>query len=110
MAKFVITKRVNGQFQFALMSDNDEILLTSESYTTKQGCENGIASVRTNGQNDNNYDCKNTLGGKTYFNLRGANMQIIGISQMYERDEDRDKGIAFVKSYAPDATIEEEVL
>jgi uncharacterized protein len=106
MAKFIIITRVNGQFQFVLTTDNDEVILTSESYTTKQSCENTIESVRINAQSDNNYDSKNTVSGKAYFNLRGANMQMIGTSQMYENDEARDIGIIAVKANAPSATIE----
>ena len=35
MGKFVITKRVNGEYQFNLKAGNDEIILTSEGYNQK---------------------------------------------------------------------------
>lgn len=47
-AKFVIKKDKKGQFRFNLKAGNGEIIATSESYTTKAGCKNGIASVQKN--------------------------------------------------------------
>jgi len=46
--KFEIKKRKDGQYMFNLKAVNGEIIATSEGYTTKQACLNGIASVRKN--------------------------------------------------------------
>lgn len=46
MGKFVITTRKNGEFQFNLKATNGQIILTSEGYTTKAACLNGVESVR----------------------------------------------------------------
>jgi uncharacterized protein YegP (UPF0339 family) len=46
--KFEIKKRTNGEFMFNLKAGNGEIIATSEGYTTKYGCENGIESVKSN--------------------------------------------------------------
>lgn len=110
MGKFVITKRSNGEFQFNLNASNGQTILTSEGYSSKAGCENGIGSVRTNSQDDGKYDRKTSSNGKYYFNLKAANGQIIGSSQMYETESSRDNGIASVKTNAPDATIEDNTL
>ena len=50
MGKFVITKRTNGEFQFNLKAGNGQTILSSEGYSTKSACENGIESVRKNSQ------------------------------------------------------------
>ena len=50
MAKFKITKRTNGEFQFNLKATNGQVILTSEGYSSKAGCNNGIDSVKTNAQ------------------------------------------------------------
>ena len=39
---FEIRTRSDGQFMFNLKADNHEIILTSEAYTTKAACMNGI--------------------------------------------------------------------
>nr|WP_276899570.1 YegP family protein [Pedobacter kyonggii] len=48
MGKFVITKRSNGEFQFNLKASNGQTILTSEGYSAKSSCENGIESVKKN--------------------------------------------------------------
>lgn len=47
-AKFEINKDKSGQFRFNLKAGNGEIIASSEAYTTKAGCQNGIESVKKN--------------------------------------------------------------
>jgi len=105
MGKFEITKRKNDEFQFNLKAGNGQIILTSEGYTSKAGCNNGIESVRTNSQDDNRFKRLEAKNGKPYFNLTATNGQIIGTSEMYESTSSRDNGIESVKTNAPDAEI-----
>lgn len=107
MGKFVISKDSKGEFRFKLKAGNGEVILGSEGYTSRSGCDNGIESVRTNSQIDDRFEKKTSTNGKHYFNLKAANGQIIGSSEMYESSSGRDGGIASVKSNAPKATIEE---
>ena len=46
--KFIIRKSSNGQFYFNLYATNYQVIATSEMYATKDGCKNGINSVKTN--------------------------------------------------------------
>ena len=46
--KFIIRKSKDNQFYFVLKAPNNETIATSEMYKSKQACENGIQSVRTN--------------------------------------------------------------
>ena len=48
MGKFVITVRKNGEFQFNLKASNGQVVLSSEGYTKKESCLNGIESVKKN--------------------------------------------------------------
>ena len=107
MGKFVMTTRKNGEFQFNLKAGNGEIILSSEGYTAKASCLNGIESVRKNAPDDNRYERKEAKNGKFFFNLKAANGQIIGTSEMYETAAGRDKGIESVKRNAADATVED---
>ena len=110
MGKFVITKRTNGEFQFSLKAGNGQTILSSEGYSTKANCENGIGSVRTNSKDDNRFDRKTSTSGKQYFNLNASNGQIIGTSEMYESDGSRESGIESVKANAADATIDDQAV
>lgn len=109
MGKFVITKRKNDEFQFVLQAGNGQTILTSEGYSAKAGCENGIESVKTNSQDDSKFDRQTAKNGKPYFNLKAANGQIIGTSQLYESESGRDAGIESVKTNAATATTEEQL-
>ena len=41
-----------GEYRFRLKAKNGEIILTSEGYTAKAGCENGIESVKKNADSE----------------------------------------------------------
>lgn len=107
MGKFVISKRTNGEFQFNLKADNNQVILTSEGYTTRAACDNGIESVRKNATDDARYERKRSTNDKYYFNLKATNGQVIGTSEMYESSAAMENGIASVSKNAPNATVEE---
>lgn len=108
MGKFVISKRKNGEFQFNLKASNGQVILASEGYTTKAACKNGIESVMKNSTDDKRFDRKKSKNGKSYFNLKAGNGQIIGTSEMYETEKAMENGIASVGKNAPDAKVEDE--
>ncbi|WP_257670159.1 YegP family protein [Parapedobacter tibetensis] len=108
MGKFVIKTRKNGEFQFVLKAGNGEVILTSEGYTTKAACENGVASVKKNATDDSRYERKTAKNGSPFFNLKASNGQIIGTSEMYSATSGMENGIASVKKNAPDAVIVDE--
>ena len=58
MSKFSITTSANGEYRFNLKASNGETILTSEGYSSKAGCQNGIESVKRNSQDDSRYDRK----------------------------------------------------
>ena len=41
-------KDTAGKFRFRLRASNREIIAVSEAYESKDGCKNGIASVKEN--------------------------------------------------------------
>lgn len=110
MGKFVITQRKDDDYQFNLKAGNGQVILTSQGYSAKASCLNGIESVRTNSADDARFDRKTSDSGKPYFTLKASNGQVIGTSQMYESEASRDNGIESVKSNAPDATVDDETL
>jgi uncharacterized protein len=104
--KFEISKRKNGEFQFNLKASNGQVILTSEGYSTLQGCENGIESVRKNAQSEANFDKKVAKDGSPYFLLMAKNGESIGKSEMYKSASSRDKGIRSVMANAADAKVQ----
>lgn len=106
-AKFTLKRSSDGQFYFNLKAGNGEIILSSETYHSKAGAENGIQSVRTNAPVDSRYERKAASNGQPYFVLKAANGEPIGRSETYSSTGAMEHGIASVKSNAPGAPVED---
>ena len=98
---FEIKKTTNGKFMFNLKAANDEVILTSQTYESKQAAEEGINSVKVNAPIDARYEDKKGTDGKPYFVLQAANKLVIGRSEMYTSHEGLQKGMASVKRNGP---------
>lgn len=95
------------QYMFNLKGGNGEIVLTSERYTSKQGAERGIESVKTNAPTDARYERKVATNNQPYFVLKAGNGEVIGTSEQYSSNTARDNGITWVKTNAPGAPTKE---
>ncbi|RZO93791.1 MAG: DUF1508 domain-containing protein [Limnobacter sp.] len=104
---FELSKSSDGQFKFALKAGNHETILTSELYKTKAAAENGIESVQKNCGDAARYEKKVAANGKHHFNLKAANHQIIGSSQMYASEASCDGGIESVKTNGKSTTVKD---
>ena len=107
MTKFEVYNDKKGEFRFRLKAENGKNIIASEGYKTKAACLNGIESVRKNSQDDSKFERLESEGGKVYFNLKAANGQVVGTSQMYVSGETMETGIASVKENAPSAEMVE---
>ena len=104
---YELDKSSDGQYYFVLKAGNAEVILTSERYTTRPAAENGIASVQKNSPDEARYERKTSSDGRHHFNLKAANHQVIGSSQMYAAEASRDKGIESVKTNGPADTVKD---
>lgn len=107
MGKFEVSTDKAGKYRFNLKANNGQVILSSQGYASKDGCNNGIESVRTNSQNDDMFERLTAKDGSPYFNLKAANGQVIGNSEMYSSTSAMENGIASVKKNAPDASVSE---
>ena len=104
---FEFSKSNDAQFWFVLKAANAETILTSERYKSKNSIETGIASVQSNCAMDAMYERMESKNDKHYFNLKAANHQIIGTSQMYESAQSCEKGIESVKTNGISQTVKD---
>ena len=74
---------------------------------TKASAEAGIASVQANCSADERYERKVAANGKFHFNLKAANHQVIGSSQMYASQASSEGGIASVKTNGCTTTVKD---
>lgn len=120
MGKFVIKETATG-IKFDLKATNGQVIATSEVYSTKAACLNGIESVKNNCASDvedqtaevvkevknPKYEIYQDKAGEYRFRLKAGNGQVIATSEGYKTKDSCENGIESVKKNAPDAEIEE---
>lgn len=108
--RYIIKRSTAAQpYHFFLRADNNQVILTSENYTTKQSAQGGIASCQINSQVDGRYESKKSTAVQPYsFVLKAANGESIGRSENYSTEAGRDAGIASVKVNGKSTDIRDE--
>lgn len=81
--KIDLYQSTDGQWRFRVVAGNGRTLISSEAYVSKQGAENGIASVLENGVDPAQYQLNQTASGKYNLRLRAGNYEVIGFTQQY---------------------------
>jgi uncharacterized protein len=104
-AHYELKRAANGQFMFNLKAANGEIILTSETYSSKEAALNGIDSVKKNSPDDAQYERKTSTSSQPFFVLKAKNHEVIGRSETYSADGAREKGIDSVKKNGPVAIL-----
>lgn len=105
--KFQIYQTRTGKYRFRLCAINGQTILTSQSYGAKSSAVKGIESVKKNSQVDSRFVRGAAKDGQFYFNLKAANSQVIGTSEMYKTKASRTNGIKAVKRDGPKAGVED---
>lgn len=121
MGKFVI-KTVASGIKFDLKAGNGEVIATSEVYTSKSACENGIESVRKNApvaaiedqtiegfatEKNPKFEVYKDNKGEYRFRLKATNGQIIATGEGYAAKASCLNGVESVRRNAPDAPVAE---
>lgn len=105
-AKFELYEGVDGEYRFRLLDPSGKKLGASEGYKNKSGAENGIASVKKNAVDLNNFSVFKGSDEYFYFHLKAQNGEIIlRSSWKYEKKEQANKAVAAVSLYAPTANV-----
>lgn len=104
---FEIAKSDNGQYSFVLKAANAQVILRSQQYESKASAQGGVASVQANCGLDERYELATASDERFYFNLKAANSQVIGTSQMYTTEGARSTGIESVKTNGSSTDVRE---
>ena len=122
MGKFVI-RTVNSGIKFDLKATNGQVILTSEVYSTKAACRNGVESIMKNAPVANvedqtvegfetmthpKFEMYQDKAGEFRFRLKARNGEIIGVSEGYTSKANCVNGVESVKKNAAEAEIVEE--
>ncbi len=119
MGKFLV-KTVKSGIKFDLKAGNGEVIATSEVYTSRAACLNGIESVRKNAsaakledQTEENFEAVTNpkfevykdKAGEFRFRLKARNGEIIAVSEGYKAKASCLNGIESVRKNAPEAEV-----
>ncbi len=104
-ARYELKRSSDGQYHWTLKAGNYEVILSSETYTTKSAAERGIESCRVNSPIDSRYSRLTASDGQYYFTLRAANYEVLGTSETYTSQQGRENGIASCKANGPMAPV-----
>lgn len=121
MGKFIV-KETEKSVHFNLVASNGEVIGSSQNYSAKDGCLNGIESVRKNAeaakledQTVENFETETNpkfeiytdKAGEFRFRLKARNGEIILSSEGYKAKASCKNGVESVRKNAPEAKIEE---
>lgn len=96
----------DGKFYFNLTAKNGQVILSSQGYVSKDGLENGVASVKKNAADAGRFELLTAKNGEPYFVLKAGNNEPIGRSEIYSSNDAAQNGIESVQTNAPLAEIE----
>ena len=119
--KFVV-KEVKSGFRFNLVASNGQVIASSEAYSSKDSCLNGIESVRKNcaahvedqtkegfeALTHPKYEVYLDKAGEFRFRLKARNGEIIVTGEGYKAKSSCLNGIDSIGRHAPEAVVEEE--
>jgi uncharacterized protein YegP (UPF0339 family) len=106
--KFEVYKDKAGEFRFRLKAANGQNILSSEGYSAKKSCLNGVESVKKNSQDPDRFVKKKTPSGKIRFNLTSTNGQVVGTSQSYSSESGCRNGMKSVAECSPGASTDDQ--
>ena len=121
MGKFIV-KETEKTVHFNLVASNGEVIGSSQNYSTKGGCMNGIESVRKNAEaakvedqtvegfeteTNPKFEIYEDKAGEFRFRLKARNGEIILSSEGYKAKASCKNGIESVRKNASEAKVEE---
>ena len=121
MGKFVV-KNVATGIKFDLKAGNGEVIATSEVYTSKSACLNGVESVRKNApvaaledqtvegyaeEKNPKFEVFRDKKGEYRFRLKARNGEIIATGEGYVAKASCLNGVESVRKNAPEAPVVE---
>ena len=119
MSKFVIREVPSG-IKFDLKATNGQVIATSEVYTARNACLNGIESVQKNAPvakfedqttegfetvTNPKFEMYKDKAGEFRFRLKARNGEIIATGEGYKAKASCLNGIDSIRRNAPDAEI-----
>ncbi len=104
-ARYEIRWSQDRKHFWTLQGNNNETLLTSETYNSESAAKNGIESAKSNSPFESRYHKGTASNGQYYFTLLAQNHETLGTSETYTTSSARDHGIEATKKVGPTAPV-----
>jgi uncharacterized protein len=111
-SRYEVRQASNGQYYFVLHAVNGQIIGMSELYVSRYNAERGVQTVINNlvtyetwaaNRTGARFEVTRGTDGKWYFDLLGANDQVVLVSQAYVLEESAWNGMFSVQDNGSDA-------
>ncbi len=96
--KFEMFQGQDGNIYFHLLAANGQKVLASEGYGSWSAAAQGIASCQANGVDAASYELLMAKNGQWYFNLKAANGEIVGTSELYATQSNAERAVTVVST------------
>lgn len=105
MGQFIISENEKGEFLFNFKDGNGDTVLTSEIYTSKDYCKNGIQCAKNNSLLKSRYEKKTISDEHFQFYLRSSIGNIVGTSPIYISQARMESVINYMINVAEDSAV-----
>lgn len=106
MALFKVFKDKTGKYKFFLKSNNNQIIFTSKSYSSRLICFNQIQLIKRLALKDEKYERHISNSNSPYFTFKGLKNEVVGISETFMSNGVMENIIALIKTNAKQADID----
>ena len=93
---FDVFEGTDSRYYFNFSAANHEIILASQSYSTRTGALAGVLSVLNNAIDASSFRVNDANNGGAYFNVHAANGAIIATSEVYANRSSANRGVETV--------------
>ena len=108
LGKWIIKEKGEGEFVAYLYANNNEIMLTSETYSSPDGAKKGIATIRKNAAIDENFTYYRDKNKNYFFKLKTSKNRLLCAGETYANKSACLKSIESVKNFV-DSPLAEKI-
>lgn len=104
-ARFTILEGSNGLYYFNLRAKNGQIVLRSQAYSSEAAALNATFVVAEVGSDIENYQHKKASDGRSFFNLKSGNGEIVATGQMYSTKSNATRATKSIVALLPNVDL-----
>ena len=92
-AQFQVFRGLDKGYYFHLRAGNGEIVLQSQSYSSRTNAVNGVTSVKSNGASAAGYQLLEASNGQWYFVVKAANGAVVAKGETYSSKSNAQRAV-----------------